>query len=44
MVRGIDIGMLNKLYSMLLIAVGVYREIGEILSEIEKEALLNVAT
>jgi hypothetical protein len=28
---------------MLLIGVGAYRKIGEILSEIEKEALLNVA-
>jgi hypothetical protein len=38
------IEMRNKLCSVLLIGVGAYREIGEILSEIEKEALLNVAT
>ncbi len=36
MVRGINIDMLNKLHSMLLIGAGAYREIAEILSKIEK--------
>lgn len=34
----------NKLCSMLLIGAGAYREIGEIFSKTEQEALLNVAT
>jgi hypothetical protein len=37
------IEMRNKLCSMLLIGVGAYSEMGEILNDIEKEALLNVA-